>query len=60
MIIDGGELSSWSVFIMAPLSVVWRLLFGLGGFIEIREAGGDESKREKRRNISCFLLYECF
>lgn len=56
IIIDGGEFSSWSVFRMAPLRGDFRSLI-FGGLIEIREAGGDESNSEKRRNI--FNFYDC-
>lgn len=54
MSIDGGEFSSCSVLMIAPLrgDFSFDLLLGLGGFIEILDAGGDESNREKRRNIS--------
>lgn len=56
--------SNWSEFMMAPLSGDFdsiELCFR-GGFIEIRDDGGDESNNEKRRNIFklafvCYLLW---
>lgn len=47
------ELCNWSVLMMAPLSGddFRSFLLGRGGLIEIFDEGGDESNREKRRNI---------
>lgn len=53
--IDAGALSTWSVFMMAPLSEDLPL-FSFGGFIEILADGGDESNSENRRNIFVFLI----
>lgn len=51
--IDGGEFSSCRVLMIAPLRGAFSpdLDFGRGGLIEILDAGGEESNKEKRRNI---------
>lgn len=62
MSIDGGEFSSCSVLMNAPFKGDFRidLLLGRGGFIDILDAGGDESNKEKRRNILFAQVFTFF